>query len=92
MVIGVVIMKITTVKEFRDKATAMFRSSEPVLVTRRGKAAGLYFPLEGDSIPLDLRMNLQLTIADLVKKSLEQKGISEKDILEDFETFRDNRS
>jgi hypothetical protein len=37
-------------------------------------------------------MNLQLSIADLVKKSLEQKGLSEENILEDFETFRDDRS
>ena len=92
MVIEVVTMKITTIKEFRDKATKILKSPEPVLITRRGKAAGLYFPLEGDSIPLDLRMNLQLTIADLVKKSLKQKGLSEEDILDDFETFRDNRS
>jgi len=83
-------MKITTVKEFRDKATFMFKSLEPVLITRRGKAAGLYFPLQGDSIPFDLRMDLQATIANLVKESLEKKGISEEDILEDFEAFRDN--
>ena len=82
------LIKITTIKEFRDKATLMFKSSEPVLITRRGKAAGIYFPLQGDSIPFDLRMDLQKIIANSVKQGLEGKGISEEEILEDFESSR----
>ena len=33
-------MRMSTVREFRDKATVMLRSRDPILVTRRGKLAG----------------------------------------------------
>jgi len=32
-------MKISTVREFRDKATGLMRSKDPILVTRRGRLA-----------------------------------------------------
>jgi hypothetical protein len=38
-------MRISTIREFRDKATGLFRSKDPVLVSRRGKLAGVFFPL-----------------------------------------------
>ena len=37
-------MKISTVREFRDKATGLLRSRTPILVTRRGRLAGIFFP------------------------------------------------
>ena len=37
-------MKISTVREFRDKATTLLRSKDPILVTRRGRLAGVFFP------------------------------------------------
>lgn len=82
-------MRLATVKEFRDKATAMLHSTDPILITRHGKAAGLYIPLEDvDSLPLELRKELQTAIAESVRRSLEAKGITEEEILEDFERFR----
>jgi hypothetical protein len=30
-------MRLSTVREFRDKATGMLRSKAPILVTRRGR-------------------------------------------------------
>ena len=92
MTIKVVIMKLASVKEFRDRATTLLHSSEPVLITRRGKAAGLYVPLdEIDSLPLELRKELQMANAESVRHSLKQRGYSEEDILEDFENFRQRR-
>ena len=32
-------MKITSIREFRDKATEMFRSQDPILILRRGEVA-----------------------------------------------------
>jgi hypothetical protein len=37
------IMRISTVREFRDKATGLLRSRTPILVTRRGRLAGIFF-------------------------------------------------
>jgi hypothetical protein len=36
-------MKISTVREFRDNATGLLRSKDPILVTRRGRLAGVFF-------------------------------------------------
>lgn len=85
-------MKIATVREFRDLATTFLRSKEPVLVTRRGKAAGVFLPLTnpGD-LPLELRKEIQTALAESVREALEEKGIAEEEVLADFEGFRKRR-
>ena len=82
-------MRITTVKEFRDQATQLLRGGEPLLITRRGKVAGLYLPLEeAERLPFELRKELQQALARSVRQALEAKGLGEEEILEDFERFR----
>jgi len=82
-------MRTTTVKEFRDQATKLLRGSELLLITRRGKAAGLYLPLEEtQDLPLELRKELQVSLASSVRQALEEKGITEEEILEGFELSR----
>jgi hypothetical protein len=36
-------MGISTVREFRDNATGLLRSKSPILDTRRGRLAGVFF-------------------------------------------------
>lgn len=85
-------MRLTSIREFRDRATVLLRSAEPLLITRRGKAAGLYLPLtDADSLPLELRRELQLAIAEAVRNSLKERGFTEEEIVEDFERFRKER-
>lgn len=81
-------MKITTVKEFRDKATQMLRSEEPIVITRNGKAAGLYIPISDGEMPLRLKKMVFRQLAEDIKKQREQKGVTEDEILADFEAFR----
>jgi len=82
-------MRLTTVKEFRDQATKYLRSKDPVLITRRGKPAGIYVSLqEGEDLPFDFRKELMLTLASQVKKSLEEHGLTEQAVLDDFEATR----
>jgi len=42
-------MRISTVREFRDQAKSLLRSKDPILVTRRGRVAGVFFPCPGQS-------------------------------------------
>ena len=85
-------MKFTTVKEFRDQATKFLRSRDPVFITRRGKPAGIYVPLEEqEDFPLDFRKELMLALVTKVKKSLQEHGLTEQDVLSDFETTRQAR-
>ena len=81
-------MKITTVREFRDKATQMFRSEEPILVLRRGEIAGLYFPYPHKTLPVELKRQLFEEITRSIAERLAKVGLEEEEILEDFEAFQ----
>ena len=51
-------MKISTVREFRDHATGFLRSKDPILVTRRGRLAGLFFPWPEATLQTELKREL----------------------------------
>lgn len=85
-------MKVATVREFRDKATAYFKEDEPVLVTRHGKVTGLYLPIEHpESFPLELRKEMFIRLGEAISRSLAKKGITEGKLLADFNTFKKAR-
>lgn len=63
-------MKIVGVKEFRDNATMLLRGKEPVLITRHGRPAGIYAPLDGGELPLELREELFRLVTERVRQSL----------------------
>lgn len=85
-------MKVATVREFRDKATSYFKDEEPILVTRHGKVAGLYLPIEHpESFPLELRKELFTSFGEAISRSLEKKGITEEKLLANFNAFKKAR-
>lgn len=84
-------MIVTTIREFRDNATKIFRGEEPILVTRRGKVAGIFFPYTEQSIPVEFKQDLFKSITDSIGKKLKQAGMKEGEILEDFERHREAR-
>jgi hypothetical protein len=51
-------MKISTVREFREKTTGLLRSRTPILVTRRGRLVGIYFPRPEVTLPIELKREL----------------------------------
>ena len=84
-------MKISTVREFRDKATGMFRSKDPILVTRRGRLAGVFFPLQESSLPGELKSELFAMLTGEIARQIKRQGASEKQIVADFEAWRKGR-
>ena len=84
-------MKLISVKEFRDKATSALKSKEPLIIMRRGEVAGIFFPVPLNTVPFEFRKDLFVTLTESIKKALEKKGITEEEILEDFEKFRKTR-
>jgi hypothetical protein len=70
-------MRLSTVREFRDKATGLLRSKAPILVTRRGRLAGIFFPRPEVTLPL--------------KRQLKRRRVSEQEVLSDFEAWRKKR-
>ena len=86
-------MRVTTVREFKNKATIYLRADEPVLVTRHGKLAGILLPFnDPDHFPVDLRRELLIQLGDYIRRTLEEKGISEEEVLDDFAAHRKGRS
>ncbi len=91
MVAEVVTVKLMTVKEFRDHASKAMKSKEPLIILRRGEVAGIFFPMPLDTIPFDLRKDVFVSLTDSIKKRLNDQGVTEDEILDDFEILRKSR-
>ena len=81
-------MRVSSIREFRDRATALFRSEDPILVTRRGRIAGVFLPWREESLPIDMKRELFSMLSSAIAAELKKKNISEKDVLQDFERWR----
>ena len=81
-------MKISTVREFRDNATRYLRSKDPVLVTRRGRLAGVFFPRPEASLPIEFKRELFAALTSEIVRQLQKRGLKEEDIVADFQSWR----
>lgn len=84
-------MRISSVREFRDRATTLLRSEDPVLVTRRGRVAGVFLPWRQDELPIDLRRELFAMLTADIARQLKKKHVTEKEVLQDFTKWRRKR-
>ena len=81
-------MKISTVRDFRDNATGYLRSKDPILVTRRGRLAGVFFPRPEATLPIELKRELFPLLTSDIARQLEKRGLKEEEILSHFQTWR----
>lgn len=84
-------MRVSTVRQFRDQATSLLRSRNPILITRRGRLAGIFFPRPEASLPIELKKELFPELAKDVARQLKQQRLAEKEVLEDFGKWRKAR-
>jgi hypothetical protein len=84
-------MKISTVREFRDNATGLLRSRDPILVTRRGRLAGVFFPRPEATIPLELKRELFALLTSDIERQLKRRKLREREIIAEFETWRKSK-
>jgi hypothetical protein len=84
-------MRITTIREFRDRATTLIRSEDPILLTRRGRVAGVFLPWREATLPLDLKRELFSMLTSEIARHLKKKRLTEKDVLQDFVRWRKAR-
>jgi hypothetical protein len=82
------IMRISTVREFRDQATGLLRSKTPILVTRHGRLAGIFFPRPEVTLPIELKRELYDMLSRDIARELKKRGVSEDEILKDFDASR----
>ena len=84
-------MKISTVREFRDNASGLLRSKDPILVTRRGRLAGIFFPWPESTLPVEFKRELFSALSAGIKREIENRRVTEQEVLEDFESWRKGR-
>ena len=84
-------MRISTVREFRDNATGLLRSKDPILVTRRGRLAGVFFPRPEMSLPIELKRELFRLLTGDIKRQMKKRGLKEAEIVADFQSWRKSK-
>jgi hypothetical protein len=84
-------MRVSTVREFRDKATGLLRSKEPILITRRGRMAGVFFPSPEGTLPIDLKSELFRRLSAEIARRLRRSRTTEDEVQADFEPWRKAR-
>ena len=82
-------MKISTVREFRDNASGMLRAKDPILVTRRGKLAGIFFPRPESTLPIELKREMFGVLSDEIARQVRRRGLNEEQILAEFDSWRE---
>ncbi len=85
-------MKISTVLEFRDNATGYLRSKDPILVTRRGRLAGVFFPRPEASLPIEFKRELFEALSSEIARQLQRRGLKEDEIVSDFQSWRKGKT
>ncbi len=84
-------VRFASVREFRDKATRMLQEKDPVVVLRRGKVAGIYFPYPTETLPLEFKRELFSALTANIAERLKEAGLDEEEILEGLEQERQAR-
>jgi PHD/YefM family antitoxin component YafN of YafNO toxin-antitoxin module len=75
------------IREFRDKlASYLLESESPVAITRHGDTVGYYIPARRKRSEMD-RAALR-EAASRLQEALASEGISEDDIIKDFQRWR----
>ena len=77
-------MKSVSERELREHIAEHLDGSEPVVVTRDGRNAGVLFPMA------ELR-RLFLDVTDDIAKQLDEKGVTDDDVERAFAAYRKNR-
>ena len=78
-------MKISTVREFRDNASGMLRAKDPILITRLGRLAGIFFPRPETTLPVELKREMFGILSAEVARQIRRAGLTEAEILADFD-------
>ena len=85
-------MRVAGVRDFRNRAPELMNANEIVFVTRHGKLTAVLVPLtEPQDLPVELRRELLERLGEAVALTLKHHGVSEEEILRDFEIWRKKR-
>ena len=85
-------MRVTGVRDFRNRARELLAGTDIVFVTRHGKLASIVVPLGApQALPVDLRVELLERIGEAIAGNLRRAGVTERGVLRDFKAWRGER-
>lgn len=84
-------MRHVGVREFRDRATAWLKGSQPLAVERHGKVVGFYIPVEEPQSESEQFRAALLKLERTVEEALEKTGMSEDELAEAFDLNKEPR-
>jgi antitoxin (DNA-binding transcriptional repressor) of toxin-antitoxin stability system len=85
-------MRVTGIREFRNKVPELVSGDELVFVTKHGKLSGLLIPLgQPDELPVELRQDLLERLGSAISRHLDERGVTEKQVMRDFQSWKKKR-
>lgn len=82
-------MQTVTVHEFHNHVAKWLRAEEPFVVTRHGKEPlGVYYPAGSPEATKEMRWSIFEAMTQEIGQQLKRKGLSEKEIMGDFEEWK----
>jgi hypothetical protein len=81
-------MKIVTLHEFRGSIGGRRRSKKPILVTRRARLVGIFFPVAEGNLPLELKCEMFPLLSSKIARQLRKRRIDRAEVLADFDRWR----
>ena len=84
-------MEFHTVHEFRNKVSDMLRAKGPVVITRRGKVAGVFVPSPDGRLPADFQREVFTVVTGQLSRQRELLGIGEEQLGADIDELHRKR-
>ena len=88
-------MEFVSVRDFKAHASRLMKSGQAVVVLRNSKPAGMFIPwedLKTDQLNEEFRRMALLSVTDKIIAEREAMNLTEEEILDDFASFRHDRS
>jgi len=86
-------MRVAGAREFRSKAPELLKRNEVILVTRHGQVAYIVVPtsMRMEDLPDDIRREVGRHLTAEIRRQLDRRGVTEKQIERDFDAWRKKR-
>lgn len=84
-------MKISTVQNSGTMPRCICAPKTPILVSRRGRSVGVFFPRPEASLPIELKRELFGALSAEIARHIRKGGLNEEDILTEFESWRKSK-
>ena len=82
-------VRVAGIREFRNRAPEFVKSKDIVFITRHGKLVSILVPLnDPEELPVELRRELLERFGEAISRHLDERGVSEKQVIRDFEAWK----